>query len=68
MTRWLTLLALAVLAAIFLATNSRYLVPLASAVNLSSIRFLSPGLCLMLLGGGMLVGCLGGLVAATGRT
>jgi len=60
--------ALAVLAAIFLATNSRYLVPLASAVNLSSIRFLSPGLCLMLLGGGMLVGCLGGLVAATGRT
>jgi cell division transport system permease protein len=62
------LAALAVLAAVFLATSSRYLVPLASAVNLSSIRFLSPGLCLMLLVGGMLVGCLGGTVASSGRT
>lgn len=60
--------ALALLAALFLATSSRYLTPLASAVNLTSIRFLSPGLCVMLLAGGMLVGCLGGMVAATGRS
>ncbi len=62
------LTALAVLAAVFLLSSSRYLVPLASAVNLSSIRFLSPGLCVLLLAGGMLVGCLGGLVASSGRT
>jgi cell division transport system permease protein len=61
--------AVALLAALFLATSARYLTPLASAVNLSSIRFLSPGLCVMLLGGGMLVGCLGGVVAAaSGRS
>jgi cell division transport system permease protein len=60
--------ALALLAALFLATSSRYLTPLASAVNLSSIRFLSPGLSVMLLAGGMLVGCLGGMVAAAGRS
>ena len=62
------LAALALLAAVFLATNGRYLAPLASAFNLSSIRFLSPELSLMLLIGGMVVGCLGGLVAASGRT
>jgi cell division transport system permease protein len=62
------LAALTLLAALFLATRARYLAPLASAVNLSSIRFLSPELCLMLVAGGMMVGCLGGIVAATGRT
>jgi cell division transport system permease protein len=62
------LLALGLLAATFLATNARYLAPLATAINLSSIRFLSPGLSLMLLAGGMLVGCLGGIVAASGKT
>lgn len=60
--------ALAVLAASFLALRGPYLVPLASAVNLSSVRFLSLELCLVLLAGGMLVGCLGGAVAAMGRT
>jgi len=61
------LAALALLAGLFLVLDGPYLVPAASALNLSSIRFLSPGLCLALLGGGMAVGCLGGVVAA-GRT
>ena len=61
-------LALAALDPAFLAVRGPYLVPLASAVNLSSVRFLAPQLCLALVLGGMLVGCLGGLVAATGRT
>jgi len=60
-------LAVAALAGIFLLTRSRYLTPLAAAVNLSSVRFLSLELCLLLLGGGMLVGFFGGLVASTAR-
>jgi hypothetical protein len=44
-----------------------YLTPLAQAVNLTTIDFLAPGLALLLVGGGMLVGCIGGLVAAWGR-
>jgi hypothetical protein len=40
------------------------LVPLASAVNLSSIQFLPWQISLLLVVGGMAVGCLGGLVAA----
>ncbi len=61
------LLALVALAAAFLALRGRYLVPLASAMNLSSIRFLPLELCLLLVVGGMVVGCLGGLVAAWNR-
>lgn len=60
--------ALAVLAAAFLVMRGRYLMPLATALNLSSVRFLSLELCLLLLVGGMLVGCLGGLVASGSRT
>jgi cell division transport system permease protein len=59
--------ALAALAAAFLAFRGPYLMPLAAAVNLSSVRFLSFQLSLLLLVGGMLVGCLGGLVASSGR-
>ncbi len=63
------LVALAALALSFLLIRGPYLVPLAAALNLSGIRFLAPGLCLLLVAGGTLVGCLGGLVAATtGRT
>ena len=51
----------------FLAVRGSYLVPLAQALNVSGIRFLAPELCLLLLAGGTLVGCLGGLVAASGR-
>jgi cell division transport system permease protein len=58
--------ALAALAVVFLAVRSRYLMAIASALNLSSVRFLPLELCLLLLVGGMAVGCLGGLVAATG--
>ncbi|HYM22596.1 MAG TPA: ABC transporter permease [Vicinamibacterales bacterium] len=58
------LLALAALAAVFFALRARYLVPFASAINLSTVQFLSVELCLLLVAGGMLVGCLGGFVAA----
>jgi len=61
------LLALLALGVAFLAMRARYLVPLASALNLSSIRFLPIELCLVLIVGGMAVGCLGGLVAAWNR-
>jgi cell division transport system permease protein len=59
--------ALAALAVVFLALHGRYLTPLATAVNLTSVRFLPLGLCVLMLTGGMAVGCLGGLVAASGR-
>ena len=58
------LLALAALGVAFLALQGRYLAPLASALNLSSIHFLPVELCFLLVVGGMVVGCLGGLVAA----
>lgn len=58
------LAAVALLAVAFYAVRGRYLVPLASAVNLTSIGFLPVELCALLVVGGMAVGCLGGLVAA----
>jgi len=58
--------ALGALAAVFLVSRGRYLVPLAAALDLSTVSFLPLGPCLLLLGGGMAVGCLGGLVAAVG--
>ena len=61
------LIALAALAAVFFALRGRYLVPLASAMNVSSIHFLPAALCAVLVVGGMAVGCLGGLVAAWTR-
>jgi cell division transport system permease protein len=61
------LVALAALAVVFLALRGRYLVPLASAINLSAVQFLSVELCLILVAGGMVVGCVGGLVAALSR-
>ena len=61
------LVALVLLAAVFFSLREPYLVPLASAINLSSITFLSPGLGIGLVVGGMAVGCFGGLVAASGR-
>ena len=41
--------------------------PVTTAINLSSVRFLPLELCAGLLVGGMLVGCLGGVIAANGR-
>ena len=58
--------ALVVLATAFFLLKTRYLVPVAAAMNLSSVRFLSPAFAAALLLGGMAVGCLGGLVAARG--
>jgi cell division transport system permease protein len=61
------LIALVALATAFLALRGRYLIPLAAAMNVSSIHFLPAWLCVALVVGGMAVGCLGGLVAAWNR-
>src|SRR5437762_11028309 len=61
------LVALVALGGAFLTLRGRYLVPLASAMNVSSIHFLPAELCFVLVIGGMAVGCLGGLVAAWNR-
>lgn len=61
------LVALALLAAAFFSLKARYLVPLASAINLSTVTFLSPAFSVGLVVGGMVVGCVGGLVAASWR-
>jgi cell division transport system permease protein len=58
------LAAVAALAAVFLATRTSYLMPLAAAINLTSIQFLPWEVSVLLVLGGMAVGCLGGLVAA----
>jgi cell division transport system permease protein len=61
------LLALVVLGVAFIALRARYFVPLAAALNVSSIHFLPVELCVLLVVGGMAVGCVGGLVAAWNR-
>ena len=61
------LVALTLLAAAFFALRGVYLVPLAAAMNMSSIAFLPAELAVLLVVGGMAVGCVGGLVAAWGR-
>jgi cell division transport system permease protein len=61
------MLALAALGVAFLALRGRYLTPLASAMNMTSIHFLPVELCILLVAGGMAVGCIGGLVAAWNR-
>ena len=60
--------ALLALGVVFVGFKARYLMPLASAINLSSVSFLSIELSLLLVAGGMAVGCLGGLIAASGRS
>ena len=62
------LLALLALAAVFFGFKGRYLVPLANAINLSGITFLSIELSVLLILGGMAVGCLGGAIAAMNRS
>ena len=61
------LTALGALAAVFVGVRTRYLAPMASAINLSSVHFLPLEVCVFLVAGGMMVGCLGGLVAAWNR-
>lgn len=58
------LAAVLALAAGFYLLRNRYLIPLASAVNLSGVSFLPFRVSVWLVLGGMAVGCLGGLVAA----
>lgn len=59
-----SLVALTFLAVAFFTARPRFLAPLAAALNLSSVRFLSPTMSLMLVAGGLVVGCLAGLVAS----
>ena len=61
------LVALVALAVVFLSLRGSYLTPLATAVNLTTVDFLPAELAVLLVVGGMLVGCIGGLVAAWGR-
>src|SRR3954447_16272805 len=61
------LIALIALGIAFLAMRARYLIPLATALNISSIAFLPAELCVLMIVGGMAVGCLGGVVAAWKR-
>ena len=58
------LLALGGLLAGYTLIRARYLAPLASTIDLASIRFVPLELCGILVLGGMLVGCVGGMVAA----
>ena len=58
------LVALVALGVAFVALRARYLAPMASALNLSSVHFLPLELCASLVAGGLIVGCLGGFVAA----
>ena len=59
--------ALVVLGVVFLGVKGRYLVPLASTINLSSVSFLPVEFSVLLVAGGMLVWCLGGFIAALAR-
>lgn len=56
--------ALVLLGTAFIFLRGRYLQSLAETLDISAVRFLSPGLCLLLVVGGMAVGCLGGLLAS----
>ena len=56
--------AVLVLALIFFATRPRFLAPLAAAINLSGVQFLTPWLVALMIAGGLVVGCLAGLVAS----
>ncbi len=58
------LLALLSLAMTFAATRARYGSMAAEALGLGSITFLPAELCVLLIVGGMLLGCLGGFVVA----
>jgi len=48
----------------FIFLRGRYLQALAETLDISAVRFLSPGLCFLLVVGGMAVGCLGGFLAS----
>lgn len=58
--------AIAALAVIFAIGRARYGAAVADALGLGSLTFLPAELCLTLLLGGMLLGCVGGLIVARG--
>jgi cell division transport system permease protein len=58
------LLAILTLGLVFSAARARYGALAAEALGLGSITFLPAQLCLLLIVGGMLLGCLGGFVVA----
>ena len=58
------LAALALLWAVFLAARARYGAVAAEALGLQTLTFLPVELCLLMLAGGMLLGCLGGYAVA----
>ncbi len=60
------IVAILSLAALFAAVRARYGATVAEAVGLGSITFLPAELWVVLLLGGMLLGCLGGLIVARG--
>jgi len=60
------LIAIVALAALFGVVRARFGGMVAEAVGLGSITFLPVELCVVLLLGGMLLGCIGGLVVARG--
>jgi len=61
------IVALAALIVAFAIVRARYVAPLTSTIDVSSVGFLPLGLCAILVVGGMAVGCVGGLVAAWDR-
>jgi cell division transport system permease protein len=56
--------AVAILWATFAIVRSREAPMMAGAIDASTVRFLSVPMCAALLAGGMVVGCIGGLIAA----
>ncbi|MEP6918656.1 MAG: ABC transporter permease [Acidobacteriota bacterium] len=60
------LLAILLLWGLFAAARARYGQFAADAIGLGSITFLPVGLCVVIIGGGMLLGCIGGLIVARG--
>jgi cell division transport system permease protein len=58
--------AVAILWATFAIVRSREAPMMAGAIDASTVRFLSFSMCVALVAGGMIVGCIGGLIAAWG--
>jgi cell division transport system permease protein len=60
------LLAMLLLWGLFAAARARYGQLAADTIGLGSITFLPFELCVVIIGGGMLLGCIGGLIVARG--
>ena len=60
------ILAIVLLWFVFVAANARYGAGAAQTIGLGAITFLPLSLALIIIAGGMLLGCLGGLVVARG--